>query len=54
MPTGTGIEEPIIDLRDDQVPKLPAIQWWREDDDEYGYTTEGYYRDGKFPSAPGC
>jgi hypothetical protein len=33
--------EPLIDLREDLV----KLDWWREDDDMTGFTTEGYYRD---------
>lgn len=40
-------ERETIDLRDDLTPKLPIIE---AEDDERGYTTEGYYTDRR----PGC
>jgi len=32
-------EEPFIDLREDLI----KLDFWREDDDTMGFTTEGYY-----------
>jgi hypothetical protein len=40
-------EREFVDLRDDLTPKLPCIE---SEDDEHGYTTEGYYK----PQWPGC
>jgi len=39
MKTDDAQEEPLTDLREDLI----KLDWWREDDDTMGFTTENDY-----------